>query len=160
MTAPLDERAAARRANRRSGTTPTELRRRKDAILDALHALSENPLGKAAEARLPLAGSSRGWRRIEMAKRQMTETESTLADQVAEFMGKSLGDLMNRRDALLQEVQSIDSQVAAVSKGVSKQLGKWIPYSAPAEGPVEKAAKAGKDGQQAGAAEVHGGAAG
>lgn len=83
-----------------------------------------------------------------MAKRQKTEAEATLADQVAEFMGKSLGDLMNRRDALLREVASIDSQVAAVSKRVTKQLGKWIPYSAPTEGPAQKAAKAGKTGSK------------
>ena len=83
-----------------------------------------------------------------MAKRQKSEAESTLADQVAEFMGKSLGDLMNRRDALLREVQSIDSQVSAVSKRVSKQLGTWIPYGAPAEGALEKAAKAGKSGSK------------
>jgi hypothetical protein len=82
-----------------------------------------------------------------MAKKKI-ESESTLADQVAEFVGKSLGDLLNRRDTLLKEVQSIDSQVAAVSKRVSKQLGKWVPYGAPAEGPAEKAAKAGKSGSK------------
>jgi len=82
-----------------------------------------------------------------MAKKK-TETDSTLADQVAEYVGKSLGDLLNRRDTLLKEVQSIDGQVAAVSKRVSKQLGKWIPYGAPAEGAAEKAAKAGKTGSK------------
>ena len=82
-----------------------------------------------------------------MAKKK-AESESTLADQVAEFMGKSLGDLMNRRDALLREVASIDGQVAAVSKRVSKQLGKWVPYVAPTEGALEKAAKAGKSGSK------------
>ena len=57
-----------------------------------------------------------------MAKKK-AESESTLADQVAEYVGKSLGDLLNRRDALLKEVPAIDGQVAAVSKRVSKQLG-------------------------------------
>ena len=82
-----------------------------------------------------------------MAKKKM-DAETTLADQVAEYVGKSLGDLLNRRDALLREVQNIDSQVAAVSKRVSKQFGKWVPYGAPAEGPAEKAAKAGKSGSK------------
>lgn len=82
-----------------------------------------------------------------MAKKR-AEAESTLADQVAEFVGKSLGDLLNRRDALLKEVGTIDGQVAAVSKRVTKQLGKWVPYGAPAEGPAEKAAKAGKTGSK------------
>ena len=82
-----------------------------------------------------------------MAKKK-AENESTLADQVAEYVGKSLGDLLNRRDTLLKEVQSIDSQVAAVSKRVTKQLGKWVPYGAPQEGSAEKAAKAGKTGSK------------
>jgi hypothetical protein len=76
------------------------------------------------------------------------DTESTLADQVAAYLGKSLGDLLNRRDVLLKEVASIDGQVAAVSKRVSKQLGKWVPYGPPTEGPAEKAAKAGKTGSK------------
>ena len=63
-----------------------------------------------------------------MAKRK-TEVESTLADQVAEYVGKSLGELLNRRDALLKEVSTIDGQVAAVSKRVAKQFGKWVPYT-------------------------------
>jgi hypothetical protein len=81
-----------------------------------------------------------------MAKK--AEDGSTLADQVAEYVGKSLGDLLNRRDALLKEVQGIDAQVAAVSKRVTKQLGEWIPYGAPAEGALERAAKAGKTGSK------------
>jgi hypothetical protein len=82
-----------------------------------------------------------------MAKKK-TESESTLADQVAEYVGKSLAGLLNRRDSLLTEVASIDSQVAAVSKRVTKQLGKWVPYGAPAEGPASKVVKAGKAGSK------------
>src|SRR4051794_36952590 len=93
-------------------------------------------------------GSAAQWRRTRMAKRQKSEAESTLADQVAEYVGKSLGELLNRRDTLLQEVRNIDSQVGAVSKRVAKQLGKWVPYGAPAEGALEKAAKAGKSGSK------------
>jgi hypothetical protein len=81
-----------------------------------------------------------------MAKRK-TEVESTLADQVAEYVGKSLGELLNRRDALLKEVSAIDSQVATVSKRVAKQFGKWVPY-AQSEAPIERAAKAGKAGSK------------
>jgi len=81
-----------------------------------------------------------------MAKRK-TEVESTLADQVAEYVGKSLGELLNRRDALLKEVSTIDGQVAAVSKRVAKQFGKWVPYTH-TDAPVERAAKAGKAGSK------------
>jgi hypothetical protein len=79
-------------------------------------------------------------------KRTSAGSEGTLADQVAEYVGKSLGDLLNRRDALLKEVASIDSQVAAVSKKVAKQFGKWVPYSS--DVPDTKAAKAGKAGSR------------
>jgi hypothetical protein len=79
-------------------------------------------------------------------KRTSTGTEGTLADQVAQYVGKSLGDLLNRRDALLKEVASIDSQVAAVSKKVAKQFGRWVPYSGAA--PDTKAGKASKAGSK------------
>ena len=79
--------------------------------------------------------------------RKKSETEATLADQVAEYVGKSLGDMLNRRDTLLREVASIDSQVAAVSKRVSKQFGKWVPYGRQ-ETAVDKAVKAGKAGSR------------
>ena len=86
--------------------------------------------------------------RSEVARKKTTGVvETTLADQVAEYVGKSLGDLLNRRDSLLKEVASIDTQVAAVSKKVAKQFGKWVPYSN-SEAPVEKAAKAGKAGSK------------
>jgi hypothetical protein len=80
--------------------------------------------------------------------RKKAEAESTLADQVAEYVGKSLGDMLNRRDTLLKEVASIDSQVAAVSKRVSKQFGRWVPYGRHQEDAVDKAVKAGKAGSR------------
>ena len=59
-----------------------------------------------------------------MAKRKTTGVgEATLSDQVAEYVGKSLSKLLNRRDSLLREVASIDTQVAAVSEKVAKQFG-------------------------------------
>jgi hypothetical protein len=83
-----------------------------------------------------------------LAKKKTTGAgESTLADQVAEYVGKSLGDLLNRRDSLLKEVASIDTQVAAVSKKVAKQFGRWVPYGS-GDAPVAKAAKAGKAGSK------------
>src|SRR5690348_2494851 len=67
-----------------------------------------------------------------MAKKQ--KADATLADQVAEYVGKSLGELLNRRDALLKEVRSIDGQVAAVNRRVAAQFGKWVPYAAESAG--------------------------
>ena len=76
-----------------------------------------------------------------MAKRK-AEAEGTLAGQVAEYVGKSLAELLNRRDALLKEVSGIDRQVASVSRSVSRQFGKWAPYAAESAGKAVGAAKA------------------
>jgi hypothetical protein len=85
---------------------------------------------------------------VGLARKKTTGVaETTLADQVAEYVGKSLGDLLNRRDSLLKEVATIDAQVAAVSKKVAKQFGKWVPYRT-VDAPVAKAAKAGKAGSK------------
>src|SRR5687768_15902507 len=76
-----------------------------------------------------------------MAKKK-ADSEWTLADQVAEYVGKPLGDLMNRRDALLKEVAAIDGQVASVRSRVAKQFGKWVPYAGEAAGKAAGAASA------------------
>jgi hypothetical protein len=82
-----------------------------------------------------------------LAKKR-AEDVITLADQVAEYVGKSLGDLVSRRDALLKEVAGIDGQVAAVSRKVAKQFGKWVPYAGTQGTAVTKAVKAGKAGSR------------
>ena len=84
-----------------------------------------------------------------MARKQATGVSQTmLADQVAEYVGKSLGDLLNRRDSLLKEVASIDAQVSAVSKKVARQFGKWVPYRNGNARAATTAAKAGEAGSK------------
>ena len=39
-------------------------------------------------------------------------------DSVAEFIGSSLGELMNRKDALVKQLASVEKQIAAASGGV------------------------------------------
>lgn len=41
-----------------------------------------------------------------------------VADQVAEYIGTSLADLMNRKDALARQLAAVDQQIAAVRKRV------------------------------------------
>jgi hypothetical protein len=42
----------------------------------------------------------------------------SVADQVAEYIGTSLADLMNRKDALARQLSAVDRQIAAVRKRV------------------------------------------
>jgi hypothetical protein len=50
---------------------------------------------------------------------------STIADQIATFVGKSLGDLINRKQALQKQLSEIDAQISGVRDLVSKQLGRY-----------------------------------
>lgn len=96
-----------------------------------------------------------------MAKRNQAlkgnaEPNETVADQIAEYVGRTMGELMNRRDALMKEVSGIDEQVAAVTQRLSSQLGQYLPTelpralrrSPPGTKAAEKALKAGKAGSK------------
>lgn len=52
---------------------------------------------------------------------------STVADQVAEFIGRTMGELLNRKDALARQMAEVDSQIADVRKRVTKQVGSYLP---------------------------------
>lgn len=63
-----------------------------------------------------------------MAKSQTKdEAVATLADQVAEFIGRTMGELLNRKDALAKQMAEVDTQIAEVGKRVSKQFGAYLP---------------------------------
>jgi hypothetical protein len=66
-----------------------------------------------------------------VAKQQATrntQTESeNIADQIAAYIGRSLGELLNRKDALTQQLSEVDEQIAAVRTRISQQLGEYIP---------------------------------
>lgn len=63
-----------------------------------------------------------------MAKSQKKdEAVDTLADQVAEFIGRTMGELLNRKDALAKQTAEVDTQIAEVGKRVSKQFGAYLP---------------------------------
>jgi hypothetical protein len=51
----------------------------------------------------------------------------TLADQVAQFIGRTMGKLLNRKDALARQMADVDSQIAEVRKRVTKQFGAYLP---------------------------------
>ena len=65
-----------------------------------------------------------------MAKSSLKKIEAkagTVADQVAEFIGRTMGELLNRKDALARQMADVDSQIAEVGKRVTKQFGAYLP---------------------------------
>jgi hypothetical protein len=47
----------------------------------------------------------------------------TVADQIAQFIGKSMGDLVNRKEALKRELADVEKQIAGVRDRVLRQFG-------------------------------------
>ncbi len=53
-------------------------------------------------------------------------------EQVAEYVGASLAQLMNRKDALIQQVADVDRHIAAARRAVTATVAKALPRLAPA----------------------------
>ena len=56
-----------------------------------------------------------------------TGTSSTVADQVAEFIGRTMGELLNRKDNLSKQMAEVDRQIADVRHRVVRQFGEYLP---------------------------------
>ena len=54
---------------------------------------------------------------------------SKVADQVAQFIGRTLGELLNRKDALGKQMADVDRQIAEVRHRVVRQFGEYLPAS-------------------------------
>ena len=66
---------------------------------------------------------------------QTNKTGSQVADQVAAFIGRTMGELLNRKDALTKQMVDVDRQIADVRKRVVRQFGDYLPGRAdPAAG--------------------------
>lgn len=52
---------------------------------------------------------------------------SRVADQVAKFIGRSMGELLNRKDALRKQLAEVDRQIAEVRHRVVRQFGEYLP---------------------------------
>jgi hypothetical protein len=52
---------------------------------------------------------------------------SRVADQVAKFIGRSMGELLNRKDALSKQLAEVDRQIADVRQRVVRQFGEYLP---------------------------------
>ncbi len=69
-----------------------------------------------------------------MAKRATAKDRDTVVkspqgpvDGVAEYIGTSLADLMNRKDALLRQVAAMDQQIAALRRTVAARVSQHLP---------------------------------
>jgi len=47
----------------------------------------------------------------------------TVADQVAEFIGRTMGELLNRKDSLTKQMADVDEQIADIRQRVVRQFG-------------------------------------
>lgn len=52
---------------------------------------------------------------------------SPVAEQVAEFIGRTMGELLNRKDALSKQMAEVDRQIAEVRQRVVRQFGEYLP---------------------------------
>jgi len=52
---------------------------------------------------------------------------SRVADQVAAFIGRTMGELLNRKDALTKQMTDVDRQIAEVRRRVVRQFGDYLP---------------------------------
>lgn len=59
--------------------------------------------------------------------RKDTAVAGTVADQVAEFIGKTMGELLNRRDALTKQMAEVERQITDVRSRVVRQFGEYLP---------------------------------
>ena len=55
-----------------------------------------------------------------MAKKKSSDD---VAVQVAEFIGKAIGGLVNRKEALQRELATVERQIASLRDGVMRQFG-------------------------------------
>ena len=52
---------------------------------------------------------------------------SRVADQVAAFIGRTMGELLNRKDALTKQMTDVDRQIDEVRRRVVRQFGYYMP---------------------------------
>lgn len=62
-----------------------------------------------------------------MSKAPSKTSSGTVADQVAEFIGRTMGELLNRKDALTKQMADVDHQIAEIRQRVVRQFGTYLP---------------------------------
>ncbi len=52
---------------------------------------------------------------------------TNVADQIAEFIGRSMGELLNKKDSLQRQLAEVEGQIADVGHRVGEQFGQYAP---------------------------------
>lgn len=65
-----------------------------------------------------------------------------VADQIATFIGKSMGELLNKKESLQSQLAEVEQQIAGVRKRVLKQFGGAEKTSRKAKSALKRAGKA------------------
>jgi hypothetical protein len=68
-------------------------------------------------------------------------SNGTVADQVAEFIGRTMGELLNKKDALSKQMAEVDDQIADIRKRVVSQFGGLVPPASRAKRAVKAASR-------------------
>lgn len=64
-----------------------------------------------------------------------------VADQIASFIGKSMGELVNKKESLQQQLADVEKQIDGVRKKVLKQFGGAAKATRKAKSALKRAGK-------------------
>ena len=73
-----------------------------------------------------------------MSKKRASDS---VADQIASFIGKSMGELMNKKDSLQAQLADVEKQIDGVRRKVLKQFGGADAVARKAKSAVTRAGK-------------------
>ena len=73
--------------------------------------------------------------------RKKTASDS-VADQIASFIGKSMGELLNKKESLQRQLAEVEKQISGVRKKVLKQFGGASKTRRKAKNALKRAGKA------------------
>jgi hypothetical protein len=58
---------------------------------------------------------------------EQPRTTGSAADQIAEFIGRRLGELLNQKDTLAKQLADVETQLLEVRQQVTQQFGSVLP---------------------------------
>lgn len=73
-----------------------------------------------------------------MSKKRASDS---VADQIASFIGKSMGELVNRKDSLQAQLADVEKQIDGVRRKVLKQFGGADTIAKQAKSTLKRAGK-------------------
>jgi hypothetical protein len=63
---------------------------------------------------------------LSKARTKSQQKAASVAEKVASFIGRSMAELLNRKDVLAKQMADVEAQIAAVQKRVTAQFGKFV----------------------------------